>query len=188
MNIDREILDRATTQSEIGEVLSAQEKIDGPLLLDSASYTPYKWSVFCIYMAIIGFSLWLLFSNYFLGDIPPSGILHRSLFAAFVGVFFTLPFATYYLLNLLSPVKLLIDEVGITLYGFRKKTTLNWTDIEAISVRNPYDGLYDKSVIFTTVRSKFGSLKWGPYFGIDPNLLKDFLIRQKKVFVFNENK
>lgn len=187
MNNDREILDRATTQPGIREVLSAQKKIDGPLLLDSAPYTPYKWSVFCIYMAIIGLSMWLLVSNYFLDDIPPSGILHQSLFAAFVGIFFTLPVAIYYLLNLLSPVKLLIDEVGVTLYGFRKKPTLNWIDIEAIFVRNPYEGLYNKSVIFTTVKGKLGSLNWGPYFGIDPNALKDFLILQKNFFVSDQN-
>jgi hypothetical protein len=184
-NVSNDFKMKASTPSEVEEIFSSQKRIDRPLFLDSKPYTPFKWSVFFFYSVIIGLSLWLLFSNFFVGDIPSSGILHFFLVTAFVGVFFVPPVAVYYLLNLLFPTKMLIDEAGVTLLGCGKKKVLKWIDIESIVTEDV--SRYNEIVRFIIIRGKPRSLKWGYYFGVDPNSLKDFLILQRSLFASNRN-
>jgi hypothetical protein len=115
----------ASSSSEIEKILSTQTRIDRAVILNSAPYTPYTWSVFFIYSAIIVASLWLLYKDFIVGDVQPYGFLNFFLISAYVGVFLVPIVVIFYLLNLLFPTRLLIDEVVVTMSGCGKKRDLN---------------------------------------------------------------
>lgn len=171
---------KPTSASEIDVILSGRERITQPIFLDSKPYTPFKWPVFFLYAIIIGLSIWLLFRNFIVGDIPSTGILTEFLFAAYAGVFFVPIIATFYLLNLLFPKKLLIDEAGVALWSCGKKNEIKWSNIESISVKDI--SKYNKSAFAVIVSGKGITLNCDSYFCIDSNTLRDFLILQKSLF------
>jgi len=176
---------KPSSPSEIEDLFSSKKRIDHPLFLDSKPYTPFKWPVFIFFLAIIGSSSWLLFKNFFVGDIPPDGVLNFFLVTAFVGILLVPPIAIYYLLNLLFPTKLLIDEVGVTMWGCGLEKGLKWTDMESITIEEQV--IKQKTIFRIKIKSNHGTLNWGYYLGVDPTALENFLVLQRSLFAPGQN-
>jgi hypothetical protein len=65
-----------------------------------------------------------------------------------------------------------------------KKKRLKWTDIESVTIEEEL--IRKKTISRMQIISKHGSLKWGYYLGVNPTVLKNFLVLQRSLFALGQ--